>query len=130
MGQGGGYSGIAATWCQPCQYRRGRPAGFTQGIKGAASGQDSTASFREVDGDAGQALLRATAIAGGTLGAMSIKIVKGSGTARSSVAGDPVEYAQGYVHSYQKIQGDTTSHEGFSINFKQNDYTIEDVEPT
>jgi len=104
--------------------------GFTQGIKGAGSGNDSTVSFRDVDSDTGQALVRTTANAGGTAGAMSIKIVKGSGTAQAPATDDPVQYAQGYVHSFVEIQGDTTSHEGFSVNFKQNAVTIDDVNPT
>lgn len=103
--------------------------GETKGIKGAASGKDSKASFRHVAGDTGQALIRTTADAGGDLGSMSIKIVKGSGVNNAPVAGDPVEYAQGYVHSYEEIQGEVTSHEGFSVSFKQNGKTIKDVEP-
>ena len=103
--------------------------GFTQGIKGAATGNDSTATFRDVDGDAGQTSIRGLADAGGDLGTGSIKIVKGSGTNQAPVTGDPVEYAHGYFHSYVKIQGDTTTHEGFSVNFRQNDFTIEATEP-
>lgn len=103
--------------------------GFTSGIKGAGSGNDSTASFRDVAGDTGQDNIRTAAQAGGDGGVGSIKIVKGSGTDQAPVTGDPVEYAQGYVHSYVKIQGDTTSHEGFSVNFKQNAVTIDGTEP-
>lgn len=104
--------------------------GFTKGIKGAGSGNDSTITFRMVEDDAGQADVRGLANAGGTLGAGSIKIVKGSGTAQAPATGDPVQYAQGYFHSYIEIQGDDTSHEGFSVNFKQNDFTVDDVNPT
>ncbi|KPF74564.1 hypothetical protein IP68_12445 [Blastomonas sp. AAP25] len=103
--------------------------GFTAGIKGAGSGNDSTATFRMVAADAGQADIRGLANAGGTLGAGSIKIVKGSGAAQAPVAGDPVQYAQGYFHSYIEIQGDDTSHEGFSVNFKQNALTVDATEP-
>lgn len=103
--------------------------GFTAGIKGAGSGNDSTATFRMVAADAGQADIRGLANAGGTLGAGSIKIVKGSGVAQAPETGDPVQYAQGYFHSYIEIQGDDTSHEGFSVNFKQNALTVDATEP-
>lgn len=101
--------------------------GFTKGIKGAGSGNDSTASFRDVAGDEGQATIRSLANAGGDGGVASIRIVKGRGADRAPVAGDPVEYAHGYFHSYVKVQGDDSSHEGFSVNFKQNDLTIDGV---
>ena len=103
--------------------------GFTGGIKGAGSGNDSTVSFRDVDADAGQTSVRTLADAGGTGGAASIKIVKGSGTDQAPVAADPVQYAQGYLHSFIEIQGDDTSHEGFSANFKQNALTVDATEP-
>lgn len=103
--------------------------GFTTGLKGAASGNDSTATFRDVASDTGQANVLTLAIAGGDGGVGSIKIVKGSGADEAPATGDPVEYAQGYFHSYMKIQGDTTTHEGFSVNFKQNADTIEATEP-
>lgn len=103
--------------------------GFTAGIKGAGSGNDSTMTFRDVPSDTGQADIRGLADAGGTLGAGSIKIVKGSGVAQAPVAGDPVQYAQGYFHSFIEIQGDDSSHEGFSVNFKQNALTVDATEP-
>jgi hypothetical protein len=103
--------------------------GFTAGIKGAGTGNDSTATFRDVDGDAGQALVRTTANAGGTLGTISIKIVKGSGTDQAPASGDPVQYAHGYVHSYVEVQGDNSTHEGFTVNFKQNAVTVDATEP-
>lgn len=104
--------------------------GFTKGIKGAGAGNDSTITFRMVAADAGQADIRGLANAGGTAGAGSIKIVKGSGPMQAPATGDPVQYAQGYFHSYLEIQGDDSSHEGFSVNFKQNDFTVDDVNPT
>lgn len=104
--------------------------GFTAGIKGAGTGNDSTMSFRDVPSDTGQTNIRTLADAGGTGGNCSIKIVKGSGTAQAPAAGDPVQYAQGYVHSFIEIQGDDSSHEGFSVNFRQNALTVDAVEPT
>lgn len=103
--------------------------GFTSGIKGAGTGNDSTATFRDVPADAGQEDIRGLANAGGTAGAGSIKIVKGSGANQAPVTGDPVQYAQGYFHSFIEIQGDDTSHEGFSVNFRQNDLTVNATEP-
>ena len=96
---------------------------------GAGSGNDSTLTFRLVDSDAGQEDVRNRANAGGTSGAASLKIVKGSGTAQAPETGDPVQYAQGYLHSYVEIQGDDSSHEGFSVKFKQNALTIDATEP-
>lgn len=104
-------------------------SGFTAGIKGAGTGNDSTMSFRDVPSDTGQANLRTAADAGGTAGVLSVKIVKGSGTDNAPVSGDPVEYAHGYAHSFIKIQGDNSTHEGFSVNFKQNDLAVEATEP-
>ena len=104
-------------------------SGFTSGLKGAGSGNDSTASFRMVAGDTGQGNVRTAANAGGTGGTMSVKIVKGTGTDQAPETGDPVQYAQGYVHSYVEIQGDNSTHEGFSVNFKQNGLTVDATEP-
>lgn len=103
--------------------------GFTAGIKGAGTGNDSTMTFRKVASDAGQEDVRNRANAGGTGGAASIKIVKGSGTDQAPATGDPVQYAQGYLHSYLEIQGDDSSHEGFSVNFRQNALTVDATEP-
>lgn len=103
--------------------------GFTAGIKGAGTGNNSTMTFRDVPGDAGQAELRSLADAGGTGGNGSIKIVKGSGVAQAPVAGDPVQYAHGYFHSFSEVQGDDSSHEGFSVNFRQNALTVVGAEP-
>lgn len=104
--------------------------GFTSGIKGAATGNDSTMTFRMVASDAGQEDVRNRANAGGTGGAASIKIVKGSGADQAPATGDPVQYAQGYLHSYVEIQGDDSSHEGFSVNFRQNALTVDATNPT
>lgn len=92
-------------------------SGFTEGLKGAASGTDSTMTFRDVDGDAGQALLKAAANASGISGDLSVKIVDANGNAE--------EYAQGYAHSFTPNQGDNSSYEGFTVNFKQNAVSVE-----
>ena len=109
-------------------------SGFTQGLKGAGTGVDSTMTFRLILNDAGQEDLKELADVGGTQGSGSIKIVTAGGTLDSDSvpaieAGDPVQYAQGFFHSYLELQGDTTSYEGFTVNFRQNAVTINDDEP-
>lgn len=101
--------------------------GFTSAVKGAAQGVDTTMTFRNVDGDTGQADLKSQAE--DKDGVLSIKIVKGSGTDNAPVAGDPVEYAQGIAHSYQPNQGDNSSYEGFQVGFRQNDFTVTGTQP-
>jgi len=104
-------------------------SGFTKGTKGAASGVDSQGSFR-IDGSAlatGQAAFKT--LCDGPSGACAIKIGTGSGAAQVLVSGDPVEYAAGYVHSYQENQATDSSYEGAVYNFKQNDLTVKDEEP-
>lgn len=103
--------------------------GFTAGVKGAGSGNDSSMTFRMVASDAGQEDLRDLANAGGDAADCSIKTVMGSGTAQAPATGDPVQYAQGYAHSYIENQGDTTTYEGFSVNFKQGAPTIDALNP-
>jgi len=101
--------------------------GFTAGVKGAMSGNESTASFRKVDSDTGQTLIET--IANSAEGLCSIKIGRGSGVDGALETGDPVQYAQGYLNAFLEIQGDTTTHEGFSVTFKQNDFTVDSTEP-
>ena len=107
-------------------------SGFTRGLKGASTGNDSTMTVRKISGDAGQTSVRTLANSGGLSGVGSIKIVKASGALTNGVpavvVGDPVQYAQGYFHSYLETQGDTTTHEGFTVNFKQNAETIDALE--
>lgn len=101
--------------------------GFTKSAKGAGKGQSSEMKFRQIASDAGHAIILAQAI--DQDGDISIKIGKGSGTANALAEGDPVEYAQGYVHSYLPIQGTNSSYEGFAVMFQQNDYTVTGTEP-
>jgi len=108
--------------------------GFTKGLKGAGTGNDSTMTFRQIASDAGQVLIRQLAESGATSGAASFKVVKGSGAVTADgipavESGDPVEYAQGYLHGFVKTQGDNSTHEGFSVNFKQNAVTVDGTEP-
>lgn len=104
-------------------------SGFTKGIKGPAAGTDTQGSCR-IDGGAlatGQATFKG--ICDGASGAIALKIGKGTGADNALIATDKVEYAQGYVHSYQANQATSTTHEGFVYNFKQNDFTVVDEEP-
>lgn len=102
--------------------------GLTTGVKGAATGQDTQMSFRRVASDTGQGNIETAALSAEGLG--SLKIVRGSGTAQAPATGDPVQYAQGIVHSYMEIQGDGTTHEGFMVSFRQNGLTVDAVNPT
>lgn len=101
--------------------------GFTSGIKGAGQGVDTSMQFRDVASDTGQANLRTAA--DDADGVLSIKIVEGSGAAQAPATGDPVEYALGIAHSYQKNPGEVGSHKGFTVSFRQNDFTVEGTEP-
>lgn len=105
--------------------------GFTSTLKGAATGVESTMSFRTVDSDPGQ--VDVLEQAEDQQGLMSIKIVTGSGTdsgdGPAPQTGDPVQYAQGICKNYQEIQGDSTTHEGFTVAFRQNDFTVNGTEP-
>jgi uncharacterized Zn-binding protein involved in type VI secretion len=105
-------------------------SGFTQGLKGAGTGNDSTMTVRKIAADAGQLDVRELADVGGQSASGSIKIVKATGTLDTGgvpavQTGDAVQYAQGFFHSYIEIQGDTTTHEGFSVNFRQNAVTVD-----
>ena len=104
-------------------------SGFTKGTKGAASGVDSQGSFRIDSSElaTGQAAFKT--LCDGPSGSCAIKIGTGSGAAQALVSGDPVEYAAGYVHSYQENQATDSSFEGAVYNFKQNALTIKDSEP-
>lgn len=101
--------------------------GFTEGAKGAAQGRDTSMAFRDVDSDTGQSTVKTQANA--RPGTLSVKIVKGSGTDQAPVSGDPVEYASGVAHSYEPVQGDSTTHKGFTVSFRQNAATVESTEP-
>ena len=104
-------------------------SGFTRGVKGAGTGNDSTATFRMVAGDTGQGNIRTLANAGGTGGIGSVRITRGTGADGAPAAGNELQYATGYFHSYVEIQGDDSTHEGFSVNFKQNGLTIDATFP-
>jgi len=104
--------------------------GFTQGVKGAATGNDVQLTFRMVPNDAGQGNIRTLANAGGVAAAGSIKIVRGSGANQAPVVGDPVQYAQGYFHSYVENEASDSSYEGFTVQFRQNAQTVNAIEDT
>ena len=102
--------------------------GFTSAVKGAAQGVDTTATFRNVAADAGQIAIKTAANSQAGVGA--IKIVTGTGTNNAPVTGDVVQYAQGILHSFQPNMPDNSSFEGFTVGFRQNAATVDDVEPT
>lgn len=67
-------------------------------------------------------------------GTYTLKIARGSGAVGvdgpALVAGDPVQYATGYLHDLVDNPSSVDSHEGATIAFKQNAATVVDVEPS
>ncbi|MCA0961145.1 hypothetical protein [Salipiger bermudensis] len=101
--------------------------GFTTAVKGAGTGMDSQAQFRDVPNDAGQAAIIAAAQS--YPGKIAVKIGYGTGTDNELTTGDPVAYSQGIAHSHQRNQGNTTSYRGFAVGFRQNVPAVEATEP-
>ena len=108
-------------------------SGFTAGVKGAATGMDTTGSAIIKDSTLTTNQLAFKAICDGALGNCALKIGTGTGAATESglalATGDKVEYAAGYVHSYQDNAKDNSTYEGFQYGFHQNGITVKDVEP-
>lgn len=103
-------------------------SGITLGAKGMRSGVDSEMSFRRIQGgDAGQDALKAAADGCGGEGG-SIKIISADCDSPAE-AGDRVQYAQGYFHSFMENAIEEGGYEGATVNFKQNRPTVEAVEP-
>jgi hypothetical protein len=101
-------------------------SGFTPQVKGAGAGRDTVLTFRTIQGNAAQASLKTAADS--PAGIISLKIIKASGVAGAPVIGDPVEYAQGIVHSYTARERSTSSHGGFSVTFRNNAPWVEALE--
>jgi hypothetical protein len=105
--------------------------GFTSGVKGAATGKDTSFTYHGDGTDTG--IATAIVAANAQSGVYSLKIVRGSGTntgdGPAPVAADVVQYAHGYLHTYEENPKDDSSFEGASINFKQNAATVDAVEP-
>ena len=100
--------------------------GITLGAKGMRSGNDSTASFRNVASDTGQTNVKG--YADDATSAHSLKIISAaSGVAAET--GDAVQYAQGYFHSFLENEIAEGGYEGFTVNFKQNAATVNGTEP-
>lgn len=94
--------------------------GFSSGVKGIASGVDTQGSCFIDDSTLTVNQLAFKAICESNGGAIALKIASGEGPLGALTTGDTVEYAQGYVHSYQENQPNEGSYEGFTYNFKQN----------
>lgn len=105
--------------------------GFTSGVKGAGSGRDTTFTYHGDGTDTG--IAAAIAAAADQDGIYSLKTVKGTGTdagfGPAPTTGDAVEYAHGYLHTHEPNAGSDSTHEGGSINFKQNAPTVTATEP-
>lgn len=104
-------------------------AGFTEAVKGQATGNESTATFAIDDSTlgTGQSALKTAANSAG--GVLSVKIGTGTGTGGALQTGDDVQYAYGIVHSYLENEITSGTTEGFSVSFRQNDYTVTGTEP-
>ena len=100
--------------------------GITLGVKGMRSGNDSTASFRNVASDTGQTNVKGYANAASS--AHSVKIIS-AGVGVDAETGDAVQYAQGYFHSLLENEIAEGGYEGFDVNFKQNAVTVNGAEP-
>ena len=100
--------------------------GVTLGAKGMRSGNDSTASFRNVASDTGQTNVKG--YANDASSAHSVKIIS-AGVSVDAVAGDAVQYAQGYFHSFLENEIAEGEYEGFDVKFKQNAATVNGTEP-
>lgn len=95
--------------------------GFTAGVKGAGTGNDSQMAFRDMGTatrDPGQQIVKTAAEAAD--GMLSIRITPKPGDTTT-----PIKYAQGYAHSFLENQGNVSAHKGFTANFKQNAPTVE-----
>jgi hypothetical protein len=105
--------------------------GFTSGVKSMASGRDTTFTFHGDKADPG--IASAVTAANDADGVFSLKIVRGSGTdagfGPAPETGDAVEYAHGYLHSFEPNQGNGQGYTGGSINFKQNAPTVVSTQP-
>jgi len=102
-------------------------SGFTQALKGAAQGNESTITFRDVDGDTGQTDLLSAAR--GRPGDVAIKVGYGTGANYALTSGDEVKYAQGIVMSPLLNQGGNDSYKGFQVTFRQNAEEVIGTEP-
>ena len=100
--------------------------GVTLGAKGMRSGNDSTASFRNVASDTGQTNVKG--YANDTSSAHSVKVVSANAGVAAE-AGDAVQYAQGYFHSLLEKEIAEGGYEGFDVKFKQNASTVNGTEP-
>lgn len=94
--------------------------GFTSGVKGAASGVDTQGSCSISSSTLTTNQLAFKAICESNSGLIALKIGTGTGAGGALVSANVVEYAQGYVHSYQENQPTETTFEGFTYSFKQN----------
>lgn len=97
--------------------------GITTGEKGMASGVEATVTVREIAADTGQTNLRTRAL--DAAGLCSFRIVrKPTGAGGAPATGDKVEYAQGFLHSFEPNDNNGQSNVGFTVTFRQNMATV------
>ena len=104
----------------------GLAEGITLGAKGMRTGNDSTASFRNVASDTGQTNVKG--YADDATSAHSLKIISAAAGVAAET-GDAVQYAHGYFHSFLENEIAEGGYEGFAVNFKQNAATVNGTEP-
>lgn len=102
-------------------------SGIEDSVKGMGRGTDTQMQFRTVASDTGQGTLRTQAEDDD--GALSVKLVRGTGTNNAPATGDYVEYAQGYAHSFMPNQPTGTSYEGFTVSFRGTQLPVVATEP-
>lgn len=101
--------------------------GIRDGLKGAQEGRDVPITLRRVASDTGQGNLKTQAQ--DATGTLSVKIGYGSGSGQALAEGDRVIYAQGYAHSWMNREKSDTSHAGYTAQFHQTNFEVEDTEP-
>lgn len=100
--------------------------GTTVGLKAMGSGMDSQVAFSTVASDAGQGHMKD--LSDGARGLCSLKIVDSGGDV-APTTGMLVQYAQGYLHSFQINPVSGSTYEGFTAQFRQNAPHVNATQP-
>jgi hypothetical protein len=87
-------------------------SGITKADKGASAGRESEMAFRRIEADAGQIALAGYA-APSAISEHSVKIVEPTGT-------NTHVYMSGLSYNLAENPGDSESHQGFTVTFRQN----------
>lgn len=101
-------------------------SGLNLSASGLASGRDSEIAYRTITGDDGQTLVNT--ILAICSGAASVKVISAACDA-VAVTGDPVKYAQGYLHGGGDNEITGADPEQGLVNFKQELRTVSAAQP-